>query len=453
MLFSIVMPVYNADTYLNEAIESILRQSLDFKKNVEIILIDNNSDDNSLEICNYYLRKYPNNIKVRKIEEPNVSVARNVGIKECSKSSSFIGFIDSDDKISKNTLREVYNFFERNIKVNIAVLPIYYFDARKGSHSLNYRFEDKIHTVNILEKYNFVHYHIGGVFVRKSILDNQKNIFNPNLSFWEDALLINQIFIQEKEYGLVHKGKYFYRKRKNNNSLVDITWYKKDRYTNLLQEGYLKLIKVSINEFGYVIDYVQYLIIYHMKLYFFKKYNNIIYQVLNNSERFEFFQKLHDVLEYIDEKIILEQNFKMYIKEYLITLKRQGIEFDKLINFGEITDEKVIIVKWKFTKGYYEIFAILSNEYYSTNKNDHIFIISKNKKLRIIYERDLKDLKIWDRVVRKRNNSLVKAKIPIYALKFSFVLSTNGENFYINEVNLLNKLLDKVLGKLIFFKK
>nr|WP_254241427.1 glycosyltransferase family A protein [Bacillus safensis] len=76
------MPVYNADTYLNEAIESILRQSLDFKKNVEIILIDNNSDDNSLEICNYYLRKYPNNIKVRKIEEPNVSVARNVGIKE-----------------------------------------------------------------------------------------------------------------------------------------------------------------------------------------------------------------------------------------------------------------------------------------------------------------------------------------------------------------------------------
>ncbi|MFS0654168.1 glycosyltransferase family 2 protein [Bacillus sp. 179-C3.3 HS] len=447
------MPVYNAGTYLNEAIDSILGQSLNFEENVEIILIDNNSDDNSLEICNYYMKKYPKNIKVRHIDKPNVSIARNVGIKECSKSSSFIGFIDSDDKISKSTLREVYRFFESNLKVNISVLPIYYFDSRKGSHSLNYRFEEKTNVVNIFEKFNFVHYHIGGVFFRRCILDDKNFGFNPNLSFWEDALLINQILIQEKEYGLVHEGKYFYRKRKSNNSLVDITWYKKDRYTNLLQEGYLKLIKISIDEFGYVIDYIQYLIIYHMKLYFFKKYNSIIYEVLDDLERKEFFEKLCEVLQYIDEKIIFEQNFKLYIKEYLITLKRKGVHFDKIIKLGEVTEEKVIIVKWKLKRGFFEIFGILSGEHYSMNDNDHICIISRNKNLKVVYEEDLKDLKIWDKVVRKRHNSLIKAKIPLHAMKFSFVLASNGKSIYMNEVNLITKLLDKILGRIIFLKK
>lgn len=99
MLFSIVMPVYNSGSYLREAIESIIDQTINFEKNIEIILVENNSTDNSKNICEEYATAFPNNIKIIYQDTPNVSLARNKGLKAC-EDSEFIGFIDSDDKVS-----------------------------------------------------------------------------------------------------------------------------------------------------------------------------------------------------------------------------------------------------------------------------------------------------------------------------------------------------------------
>ena len=62
--FSIITAVYNAEKYLDEAVESILSQSIGFTDSVELILIDDGSTDNSGRICDTYKEKYPENIKV-----------------------------------------------------------------------------------------------------------------------------------------------------------------------------------------------------------------------------------------------------------------------------------------------------------------------------------------------------------------------------------------------------
>ncbi len=88
---SIIVPVYNVEKYLKECIESILSQTY---KNIEIILIDDGSTDNSGKICDEYLKK-DSRVKVIHKENGGLSDARNTGIEIAS--GKYIGFVDSDD--------------------------------------------------------------------------------------------------------------------------------------------------------------------------------------------------------------------------------------------------------------------------------------------------------------------------------------------------------------------
>ena len=107
MLFSIIVPAYNAEKYLQECVESVLSQSL---KDFELILVDDGSKDDTPKICDEYARK---DTRVRVIHKQNggSSSARNVGID--ASAGEYIMFLDSDDYWDdKNALR--------NIKENIS---------------------------------------------------------------------------------------------------------------------------------------------------------------------------------------------------------------------------------------------------------------------------------------------------------------------------------------------
>ena len=78
--FSIIMAVYNVELFLREAIESIIKQDIGFKENVQLILIDDGSKDCSGKICDEYQKKYPWNIVVIHKQNNGVSSARNMGL-------------------------------------------------------------------------------------------------------------------------------------------------------------------------------------------------------------------------------------------------------------------------------------------------------------------------------------------------------------------------------------
>ena len=60
--FSVVMPVYNVEQYLEEAIESVINQTIGFKENIQLILVNDGSPDNSEAICLKYEKQFPDNI-------------------------------------------------------------------------------------------------------------------------------------------------------------------------------------------------------------------------------------------------------------------------------------------------------------------------------------------------------------------------------------------------------
>ena len=104
---SVIIPVYNVQDYLRDCIESLLRQE---KKNLEIILVDDGSTDNSGDICDEYEHK---NINIKVIHKKNggLGSARNAGFKAAT--GEYIYYLDSDDWIVSETLESIYEIAKR----------------------------------------------------------------------------------------------------------------------------------------------------------------------------------------------------------------------------------------------------------------------------------------------------------------------------------------------------
>ena len=138
-LISVVIPVYNAEEDISNAIDSIISQTFGFE-NIELILVDDGSSDSSKDICLSYHEKYPHNIKYIYQENQGQAVARNNGMKAAK--GKYLNFLDSDDKLELNALELVYDFFEKNYKnVDVVSIPMKFFDRKDGEHILNYKYE------------------------------------------------------------------------------------------------------------------------------------------------------------------------------------------------------------------------------------------------------------------------------------------------------------------------
>lgn len=121
--FSVIMPIYNVELYLTEAIESIINQTIGFE-NIQLILVNDDSPDKSEIICKEYAQKYPNNIVYAKKQNGGVSSARNYGLKYAE--GRYIQFLDPDDLVSEGTFENVLNFFdEHKNEIDIVAIPIF----------------------------------------------------------------------------------------------------------------------------------------------------------------------------------------------------------------------------------------------------------------------------------------------------------------------------------------
>lgn len=107
-LISVIVPVYNVEDYLERCIDSITGQTY---KNLEIILVDDGSTDNSGEICD---RKAEEDDRIIVIHKQNggLSDARNTGL--AAASGEYISFIDSDDRIEKKMYMTLFNAIKEN---------------------------------------------------------------------------------------------------------------------------------------------------------------------------------------------------------------------------------------------------------------------------------------------------------------------------------------------------
>ncbi|AGF78797.1 glycosyl transferase [Desulfocapsa sulfexigens DSM 10523] len=117
---SLIIPAYNVETYISECLESVVNQTLE---NIEIIIVDDGSTDNTLQVSEKY-QSIDSRIKIIKQANSGTSCARNIGVKQST--GEYVLFIDSDDWIANNTCEILY---KKAKKHNLDVLVYEYYLA------------------------------------------------------------------------------------------------------------------------------------------------------------------------------------------------------------------------------------------------------------------------------------------------------------------------------------
>lgn len=181
-LISIIVPVYNVEKFLPKCLESIISQSY---SNLEIILINDGSQDNSGEICNYYSEK-DERIKVIHKENGGVSTARNEGLKIAL--GDYIGFVDSDDTIEKN-MYEV--LLEKALENESEIVCCNYKDVlpnctRNREHKLQKGLYEGINVLHSYFQDSIMGTVIWNKLYKKQIIEGL--FFDANYSIAEDTL-------------------------------------------------------------------------------------------------------------------------------------------------------------------------------------------------------------------------------------------------------------------------
>ena len=331
-IFSVVMACYNAGKYLDETINSLIGQSFSFESNIQLILVDDGSEDNTKEVCQKYVKLYPENITYIYHENQGQGAARNLGLKYVR--GKYVNFLDSDDKFSGNAFYSVNEFFENHYsEVDIVAVPIYFFDKAKGQHPLNYKFEED-NIIDLNEDWDYPQLSASSAFFKKELFDHYK--FKTNLTNSEDSLMINEMLIDKPVYGVVSQAIYWYRKRTNDASTIDSASTKKEFYMKRLNEYFKELIKCSKEKYGEVPKFIQYLIIYDLQWMF--RVSDVS-EILTVDEIKEVYQSLQEILAQIDDDIILSlRDDVMNVSHHMLATKYASVNIDSR---KEVTYENI----------------------------------------------------------------------------------------------------------------
>lgn len=206
-MISIIVPIYNCEKYLEKCIKSLINQTY---KDLEIILINDGSTDNSYEICKKY-KKIDKRIKIINNNNKGVSYSRNQGIKIAK--GDYITFVDADDYIETNTYQKVLSKFSNEIdfiRYNTKHIDNKNFDKL-------YELKDKIIDIKQNEKRLFQHFFTKKnnipcfsvlLVIKKDIA--KKIFFNEKLAILEDADFYLQLFNNSKTGLFLDLKKYNY---------------------------------------------------------------------------------------------------------------------------------------------------------------------------------------------------------------------------------------------------
>ena len=207
---SVIVPVYNVKNYLEDCVQSITHQTY---PDLEILLIDDGSDDGSGEICDT-LQMTDARIRVFHEKHKGISGARNKGLKEAA--GAYIAFVDSDDVLEP----DMYTYLIRLLKTHEAQIAAcsgwYKYDAGVGK-----KFESPADMVcmngrealGVLHERSYLRAYVWNKLFQREVLDGIR--FSTELSFAEDYEMFCRVLEQCDTIVCGTKAEYYYMQRKS----------------------------------------------------------------------------------------------------------------------------------------------------------------------------------------------------------------------------------------------
>ena len=240
---SVIIPIYNAEKYLDRCINSILKQSV---SNFQVVLINDGSTDISLSICYKYAKRH-NNIVVFSKTNGGVSSARNKGIELAE--GEYLGFVDPDDWVHEDMYFDLYNIAKEN---NTNIVLCNYINKHIERDELitdfeNSVIEDKKFIIKSLipgmispdslnSNTNAIKGSVWRMLVKRQFIENKNIRFNEGIPLMEDLLFLISALLNVEKISLSNSHYYIY----NNQEETEGNKYRHDYY-EIVKKVYYRL--------------------------------------------------------------------------------------------------------------------------------------------------------------------------------------------------------------------
>ena len=313
-LITVIVPIYRVEKYLNRCIDSILKQTY---KNLEIILVDDGSDDKCPEICDQY-KQIDNRIYVIHKVNGGLSEARNFGLKNAK--GKYVCFIDSDDYISYNMIEILYNaVYENDADISICNFE-YYFENKQRAEQLNITKNIEISKIEIDTGEQAVLKIYGKQAVQYTVAWNKlykkslfANITYPVNRYHEDEFTTYKLLYLANKVIYVDTTCYYYLQRENS-----ITSVFNQKRLDVLKAYDERLEYFKKNNLIYTKTFIEYL---NILTYYYYKFEEIIDQssmikIINKMNNLGFNYKFVPFKMKI-RIIIFKINKKLYKKLFI----------------------------------------------------------------------------------------------------------------------------------------
>lgn len=220
-LVSIILPVYNAEKYIERCLESIMKQTYE---PIEIILINDGSTDSSSVIMKKFASEHS---CIRHIEKDNsgVSASRNYGIDNVK--GEYVFFIDSDDWIEPDTLDSLYQQFDLNKEIQFAVSGVC-FDSKNITKVVQTKDCVIGREEALISLFNdgYVRPVVWGKLIKTSLLQNNNITFDKDIFYSEDVKFVFDMLIKSQKVAIISKPLYHYNQYNEESAMKTVGEHK-----------------------------------------------------------------------------------------------------------------------------------------------------------------------------------------------------------------------------------
>ena len=299
-LFSVIVPVYNTEKYLEETLESVVQQTIGFRNHIQLILVNNGSKDESDAICRRYLEMYPDNVEYVVLKENRGPCGgRNAGI-PCVK-GEYVNFLDSDDKWELDAFEKVAKSFRKfGSKVDVIACRQRTFDAEDKWYHFDYKFK-KDRVIDMMSECDKPQKAIANCFIRSSCATKRE--FDEDVCHAEDLLYINKAILDKGRCGVLRSAVFYYRKRQGGGgSLLSIAEKERSWYFETMEKSFIGLFDYAEKMYGDIPRFVQYVVMHELMFRFRTPFPSAI----SEEERQMYKNLFVSILKRMDDRIICE---------------------------------------------------------------------------------------------------------------------------------------------------
>jgi len=307
--FTVIIPVYNVEQYLAETLDSVIAQTIGFEENIQIVLVNDGSPDNSEKICMKYREKYPDNIIYVKKENGGVSSARNEGIPYAQ--GKYVNFLDSDDCWEPDAFEKVLKFFDAHYdETDVVGARKKFFDAKTGYHTLDYKF-NTTKMVDLRDEYEFIQMDVTGAFIKNEAIGDTR--FSTKLKYGEDACFISTIILEKCMLGVCREAVQLYRKRQDDSSALQNELKSESYYFDTPVYFHQHIFDLSMKKYGKIELFVQYMVMYDLSWRLKKK----VWEYLDEDDYKRYCDLIEGLIKQMNDRVIFKQkemfmNMKMF---------------------------------------------------------------------------------------------------------------------------------------------